>query len=195
MTRHTSVSSRFSLLAHVGFAGVLAVGALGSTACNQQQEQEAERRAEQAGEAVEKAGEKAGAAAEKVGDKLGAAADKAGEKIGAAAEKFGERIGPASEEAARSARDAATKGARVAAAAGADAAVTAAGVLRTGAVKAALLQDNSIDVSDVDVDTDQVARRITLKGHVRSAAVREKVVDLAREAAPGYTIDNELTIR
>jgi osmotically-inducible protein OsmY len=62
-------------------------------------------------------------------------------------------------------------------------------------VKAALLQDNTIDVSDVDVDTDQVARRVTLKGRVRSAAVRDKVIDLAREAAPGYTIDNELTIR
>jgi osmotically-inducible protein OsmY len=79
--------------------------------------------------------------------------------------------------------------------AGADAAVSAAGVLRTGAVKAALLQDTSIDVSDVDVDTDQVARRVTLKGRVRSAAVRDKVVDIARGAAPGYTIQNELTIR
>ena len=55
--------------------------------------------------------------------------------------------------------------------------------------------DSSIDVSDVDVDTDQVARRVTLKGRVRSAAVRDKVIDLTREAAPGYTIDNELTIR
>jgi hypothetical protein len=45
------------------------------------------------------------------------------------------------------------------------------------------------------VDTDQVARRVTLKGRVRSAAVRDKVIELAREAAPGYTIDNELTIR
>jgi hypothetical protein len=57
------------------------------------------------------------------------------------------------------------------------------------------LQDRSIDVSDVDVDTDQVARRVRLKGRVSSAGAREKVVDLAREAAPGYTIDNELTIR
>ena len=62
-------------------------------------------------------------------------------------------------------------------------------------MKAALLQDTSIDVSGVDVDTDQVARRITLKGRVHSAAVRDKVIDLAREAAPGYTINNELTIR
>ena len=184
MTRHISVSSRLSLLAHVSLAGVLAVGALGAAACDKKHEQQAERAAERAGEAAEKAGEK-----------VGAAAEKAGEKISAAAEKIGDKIGPASEEAARSARDAATKGARIAAVAGADAAVTAAGVLRTGAVKAALLQDNSIDVSDVDVDTDQVARRVTLKGRVRSEGVRDKVVDLAREAAPGYTIDNELTIR
>ena len=53
----------------------------------------------------------------------------------------------------------------------------------------------SIDVSDVEVHTDQVARRVTLKGRVRSAAVRDKVIDLTREAAPGYTIDNELRIR
>ena len=83
----------------------------------------------------------------------------------------------------------------VAAAVGAEGLTTAAGVLRTGAVKAALLHDSSIDVSDVDVDTNEVARRVTLKGRVESAAVRDKVVDLAREAAPGYTIDNELTIR
>lgn len=184
MTRHNSFSTHLSPLAHVGLAGVLAVGALGVTACDKKHEERAERTAEKAGEAVEKAGEK-----------VGEAAEKAGEKIGAAAERLGEKIGPASKDAARSARDAATKGAGVAAAAGADGLTTAAGVLRTGAVKAALLHDTSIDVSDVDVDTDQVARRVTLRGRVHSAAVRDKVIDLAREAAPGYTINNELTIR
>jgi len=184
MTRHTSLSSRSSSFAHIGLAGVLALGVLGLTACDKKHEEKAERAAEKAGEA-----------AEKVGEKVGDAAEKAGEKIGAAAEKLGEKIGPASENAARTARDAATKGATVAAAAGSDGLTTAAGVLRTGAVKAALLQDTSIDVSDVDVDTDQVARRVTLKGRVGSAAVRDKVIDLTREAAPGYTINNELTIR
>jgi BON domain len=184
MTRHTSHSFRFSSLAHVSLAGVLAVGALGATACDKKHEQQAERAAEKAGEA-----------AEKVGEKVGAAAEKAGEKIEAAADRLGDKIGPASEDAARSARDAAARGASVAAAAGADGLTTAAGVLRTGAVKAALLHDHTIDVSDVDVDTDQVARRVTLKGRVHSAAVRDKVIDLAREAAPGYTIDNELTLR
>ena len=173
MTRHILLSSRLSSLAHVGLAGVLAVGALGATACNKKHEQEAERAAE----------------------KVEAAAEKAGEKIGAAAEKVGDKIGPASEDAAKSAREAAAKGAAIAAAAGAEGLTTAAGVLRTGAVKAALLHDSSIDVSDVDVDTNEVARRVTLKGRVQSAAVRDKVIDIAREAAPGYTIDNELTIR
>jgi hypothetical protein len=191
MTRHIPLSFRPGSLAHVGLAGLIAVGAAGATACDRKHEQQAERAAEKAGEAAEKVGEKVGAAAEKAGEKIG----EAGEKLGAAAEKLGDKIAPATEDAARSARDAAARGAQVAAAAGADAAVTAAGVLRTGAVKAALLHDTSIDVSDVDVDTDQVSRRVTLKGRVRSAAVRDKVVDIAREAAPGYTIDNELTIR
>lgn len=191
MTRHTFRSSRLATLARLGLAGAIALGAAGVTACDKKQEEEVERAAEQAGEAAEKAGEKIGAAAEKAGEKLG----QAGEKIGQAAEKFGDKIGPASEEAARSARDAAAKGARAAAMAGADAAVSAAAVLRTGAVKAALLQDRSIDVSDVDVDTDQVSRRVIVKGRVRSAAVRDKVIEIAREAAPGYTIQNELTIR
>jgi len=184
MTRHLSISSRLGSFAHVGFAGLIVVGALGATACDKKHEQQAERAAEKAGEAAEKAGEK-----------IGAAAEKAGEKLGAAAEKIGDKIGPASEEAARSARDAAARGAQIASSVGADAAVTAAGVLRTGAVKAALLQETSIDVSDVDVDTDQVAHRVTLKGRVSSAAVRDKVADLARGAAPAYTIDNQLTIR
>ena len=184
MKRHIPLSFRLSSLAHVGFAGVLAVGALGATACEKKHQEKAERAAEKAGEA-----------AEKVGEKVGDASEKAGEKIGAAAEKLGEKMGPASKEAARSARNAATKGAEVAAAAGAEGLTTAAGVLRTGAVKAALLHDTTIDVSDVDVNTNEVARRVTLKGRVQSAAVRDKVIDLARGAAPGYTIQNELTIR
>ena len=132
MTHHTSTSSRLSLLARIGLTGVLAAAALGATACDQKQEEQVERAADRAGET-----------AEKVGEKVGAAAERAGEKIGQAADNIGDRNGPATEDAARNARDAAAKGARVAAAAGADAAVTASGVLRTGAVKAALLQDTS----------------------------------------------------
>ena len=184
MTRHSSLSSRLSSLAHVGLAGVLAVGALRRDGVQQE--------ARGAGGAR---GRKGRRSRREGREKIGAAAEKAGEKIGAAAEKLGDKLGPASEDAAKSARDAAAKGAAVAAAAGAEGLTTAAGVLRTGAVKAALLHDSSIDVSDVDVDTNEVARRVTLKGRVQSAAVRDKVVDLAREAAPGYTIDNELTIR
>jgi hypothetical protein len=182
-----------SVTGHVGLAAALALTTLAAPACTASDEagRKAERAAEKAGEAAEKAGEKAGEAAEKIGDKLG----KAGEKLGEAAEKLGDRIGPAAEHAGRTARDLATKGAAVAAAAGADAAVVAAGALRTGAVKAALLEDRSIDVSDVDVDTDQAHHRITIKGRVRSAAVRDKVIDIARGTAPGYTIANELTIR
>jgi hypothetical protein len=177
MTRHTI---RFATLsAHAGLAAALALGMLAAPAC---------KAGEDAGKKAERAAEKAGAAAEKVGEKVGDAAEKAGEKIGEAAEKIGDKIGPA-------ARNAASKGAAVAAAVGADAAITAAGALRTGSVKAALLEDSTIDVSDVDVDTDQVTRHITLKGHVRSAAVREKVIDITRDTAPGYTIDNQLTIR
>jgi hypothetical protein len=183
MTRHTLRS----MFAPLGLVAAIGVGAAGTAGC----EKEAAK--------AEQAAEKAGEAAEKAGEKIGAAAEKAGEKIGEAAERIGDRVGPASERAAEraaeSARDAAAKGARIAAAVGADAAVTAAGVLRTGAVKAALLQDTTIDVSDVDVDTDQVTRRIVVKGRVRSAAVRDKVIQIARETAPGYTIDNELTIR
>ena len=184
MTRHSIRTSRLGSLAPLGLAAAVALGAAGTAACDKKTEQKAEQTAEKAGEAAERA-------AEKVGD----AAEKAGEAIGKAADKIGDKIGPASEQAGRAARDAAVRGASAAAAAGSEAAVSAAGVLRTGAVKAALLQDSSIDVSDVNVDTDQVARRITLKGRVRSAAVRDKVIEIARDTAPGYTIDNELTIQ
>jgi hypothetical protein len=177
----------------VGLAAAFALGTLVAPACTAADDagKKAERAAEKAGETAEKVGEKVGKAAEKAGEKLG----QAGEKLGRAAERLGDKVGPAAENAGRTARDVATKGAAIAAAAGADAAVVAAGALRTGAVKAALMQDRSIDVSDVAVNTDQGRRRITIKGHVRSAAVREKVIDIARDTAPGYTIDNELTIR
>jgi osmotically-inducible protein OsmY len=73
--------------------------------------------------------------------------------------------------------------------------VRAAGALRTGAIKAALLAETSLDVSDVDVDTIESAKRVILKGRVRSEAAKTAVERIAAAKAPGYTIDNQLRLR
>jgi osmotically-inducible protein OsmY len=74
------------------------------------------------------------------------------------------------------------------------AAVRAAGALRTGAIRAALLRDESLDVSGVDVNTDEPARRVTLEGRVKNAVQRAAVERIAKEKAPGYTVENKLKI-
>ena len=61
-------------------------------------------------------------------------------------------------------------------------------------VKAALMADESIDASHIDVDTDADTRTVTLKGTVPTAAQKAAAERLARDKAPGYTIRNLLTL-
>ena len=104
------------------------------------------------------------------------------------------------------AKDAALRGAKVAAEYGADAAVVAgraaesgavkaAGLLRTGAIRAALLRESTLDVSNVDVDTNESGKRVLLSGTVKSASQRTAVERITKEAAAGYAIDNEIVVK
>lgn len=168
---------------------------LSMVACSDSQQREAERQAaearKQADTAVEKARESAGDAAKEASKAAQGAAETAKE----AASKLGAQ-----------AKDAALEGASAAAAIGSQAAVSAgratenasvraAGALRTGAIRAALLRNESLDVSDVDVNTDEATKRVVLLGRVKSAVEKATVERIAREKAPGYTVENRLTVR
>jgi len=65
---------------------------------------------------------------------------------------------------------------------------------KTVDVKAALMLDKSIDASHIDVDTDAVAKTVTLKGSVPSAAQKAAAERLARDEADGYAVNNFLTV-
>jgi osmotically-inducible protein OsmY len=166
-------------------AAVLAVSLVG---CSNEDKREAERKAaeakKQAATAVEKAREQA---SEKAKEASKSAAEVA-KKVGAEA------------------KDVALKGASAAAAAGSEAAVAAgkasevaavraAGALRTGSIRAALLREKSLDVSDVRIDTDEPAKRVVLTGRVKSGIQKAEIERIAKEKAPGYTLENRLVVR
>jgi hypothetical protein len=171
-------------LVAIGLSAAIVSGA----ACSNKEKEEAERKAREAAA-------RASAAAEKASEQAAAAAKDAAEKAKEAAKELGSE-----------ARDAALKGASAAAKAGSEAAVVAgdaaqaagvraAGLLRTGAIKSALLADKALDVSEVDIDTDEARKVVVLKGRARSAAEKAAIAKIAAEKAPGYRIENQLTVR
>jgi hypothetical protein len=171
-------------LVTIGLSAAIVWGA----ACSNKDQEEAERKAREAAA-------RAGAAAEKASEQAAAAAKDAAAKAKEAAKEFGSE-----------ARDAALKGASAAAKAGSEAAVVAgdaaqvagvkaAGLLRTGAIKAALLANTDLDVSGVDIDTDEARKIVVLKGRARSAAEKATIAKIAAEKAPGYRIENQLAVR
>lgn len=61
-------------------------------------------------------------------------------------------------------------------------------------VKTALIADSRIDAGDINVDTDHLAKTVTLKGHVPSAAQKAFAEETAVKKAVGYRVENQLTI-
>jgi osmotically-inducible protein OsmY len=61
-------------------------------------------------------------------------------------------------------------------------------------VKAALMVDQRIDASHVDVDTDADTKTVTLKGTVPTAVQKAAAEQVAREKAEGYEVRNLLTV-
>jgi osmotically-inducible protein OsmY len=61
-------------------------------------------------------------------------------------------------------------------------------------VKTALLSDATLDASQIDVDTYADRKLVVLRGTVPTAAQKDEAGRIARQEAPGYRIDNQLTI-
>lgn len=68
-------------------------------------------------------------------------------------------------------------------------------VMETMDVKTALMTDDSIDASDINVDTYHETKTVVLKGSVLSEAQKTEAARIASREAPGYRIDNQLTVR
>ena len=104
--------------------------------------------------------------------------------------------------AKKDAENAADKTAEAAAVAGdktADAASATgnamAGAAETGQIKTLLLADTRLDAGDINVDTDEGKKTVTLKGTVPSAEHRKIAEDITKINAKGYTVVNTLTIK
>lgn len=69
-----------------------------------------------------------------------------------------------------------------------------AAVVETIDVKSALMADRTVDASHINVDTFHETKTVVLKGSVKTAAQREEAARIAAAEAPGYRIDNQLTV-
>ena len=112
-------------------------------------------------------------------DKAATAADKAEDKADAAADK----AEPAAREAAAETKEAAR-----------DASGAIKAAVETIDVKSALMADRTVDASHINVDTMHETKTVVLKGSVKTATQRDEAARIAAAEAPGYRIDNQLTV-
>ena len=99
------------------------------------------------------------------------------------AENAAEKAKPAASEAAAETKEAARE---------AGGAVAAA--VETIDVKSALMADRTVDASHINVDTFHETKTVVLKGSVKTATQRDEAARIAAAEAPGYRIDNQLTV-
>jgi len=110
--------------------------------------------------------------------------------------------GNTADGAKKDAENAADKTAEAASAAGDKTAEAAAatgnamsGAAETGQIKTALLANTALDASDINVDTDEGKKTVTLKGTVPAESHKKLAGEIAAAKAMGYTVMNELTIK
>ena len=105
------------------------------------------------------------------------------DKAAVAADKAEDKARPAAEAAAAETKEAARE-------------VSGAvkGAVETIDVKSALMADRTVDASHIDVDTFHETKTIVLKGSVKTATQRDEAARIAAAEAPGYRIDNQLTV-
>jgi hyperosmotically inducible periplasmic protein len=112
-------------------------------------------------------------------DKAAAATDEAKDK----ADRAGEKAAEAGREVAADTK-AATR----------DATGAVKAAIETIDVKSALMADRTVDASHINVDTFHETKTVVLKGSVKTATQRDEAARIAAAEAPGYRIDNQLTI-
>lgn len=69
-----------------------------------------------------------------------------------------------------------------------------AAAIETIDVKSALMADRTVDASHINVDTFHETKTVVLKGSVKTATQRDEAARIAAVEAPGYRIDNQLTV-
>ena len=110
-------------------------------------------------------------------------ADINADKAATAADKAEDKAEPAAREAAADTKDAAR-----------DASGALKAAVETIDVKSALMADRTVDASHINVDTFHETKTVVLKGSVKSATQRDEAARIAAAEAPGYRIDNQLSV-
>ena len=62
-------------------------------------------------------------------------------------------------------------------------------------VKTALMTDDSVDASDINVDTFHETKTVVLKGSVATAAQKTEAGRIAAREAEGYKVENQLVVK
>ena len=104
-------------------------------------------------------------------------------KAAEAADKAEDKAEPAAREAAADTKEAAR-----------EAGSAIKGAVETIDVKSALMADRTVDASHINVDTFHETKTVVLKGSVKSATQRDEAARIAAAEAPGYRIDNQLSV-
>lgn len=97
----------------------------------------------------------------------------------------------ATDKAAAATRDAGTKMAAASDSVGA----SVGGAFNTADVKTALLADSRISATDINVDSDNTNKTLTLKGSVPAKAQIAIAEEIAKGKAPEYHVVNHLTVK
>ena len=105
------------------------------------------------------------------------------DKAATAADKAEDKAAPAAREAAAESKEAAR-----------DASGAIKAAVETIDVKSALMADRTVDASHINVDTFHETKTVVLKGSVKTATQRDEAARIAAAEAPGYRIDNQLTV-
>lgn len=69
------------------------------------------------------------------------------------------------------------------------------GALETASVKAAIIADERVGAGDINVDTDEATKTVTLNGAVKTEEQKRIAGEIAATKATGYAIVNNLAIR
>jgi osmotically-inducible protein OsmY len=100
----------------------------------------------------------------------------------------------ACQNTARGIEQDAEKNAETAAEVGRDVKASADAATQTVDVKSALMADDTVDASNINVDTSAEAKTVTLKGTVKNAVQKLRAEEIAVAKAPGYRVVNNLVV-
>jgi len=110
------------------------------------------------------------------------------------AEQNADKAAAATAEARADAKEATADASAASKEAATSAGGAVAAAVETIDVKSALMADRTVDASHINVDTFHETKTVVLKGSVKTATQRDEAARIAAAEAPGYRVDNQLTV-